>query len=113
MKISKLDKVRYATYAVDKLMNMDTYNEETFEIYTKRFTKDFKKFMQNLDVILTSLNIKHKGFLKYASYDPELDFVNYFDDIDIDIYRSYPNALREIDNEKQSEKLQDLANLVF
>ena len=78
-----------------------------------RVTKDFKKFMQNLDVILTSLNIEHKGFLKYASYDPDLDFVNYFDDIDIDIYRSYPNALREIDNEKQSEKLQDLADLVF
>ena len=113
MKISKLDKVRYAEYAVHYLMDMDTDNEETFEIYTKRFTKDFKKFMQNLDFILTSLNIKHKGFLKYASYDPDLDFVNYFDDIDIDIYCSYPNVLQEIHNEKQNEKLQDLADLMF
>lgn len=113
MKISRLDKVRYAKYAVYQLMDMDTDNEETFEIYTKRFTGDFKKFMQNLDIILTSLSIEHKDFFKYASYDPDLDYNNYFDDIDTSIYRAYPNACRQIDNEISSEKLQDLADLIF
>lgn len=113
MKISKLDKVRYAKYAVSKLMEMDIDNEEIFEIYTKRFTKDFKKFMQNLDIILISLNIEHKDFFKYASYDPDLDYNDYFDDIDVHLYCSYPNAMRQINNEEQSKKLQDLADLIF